>query len=645
MRLSLRLFVLSLTIFATALLLMPQVSSSDPVETVTNTNDMGPGSLRQAIADVDPGGTIDFDIPGPPPHTIALASMLTINKPLTIEGPGADLLEVTIPDLSAAPPPLLTINDMNSATKIIVNISGISFSRVGPFFFLPPGGIGNSEDLTISDCVLSGFNAAIFNAGGGTGIQTGAILEINNCKVTTSIFGIFNNGGGTDTSEGGTAVVNKSTFSMNSIGIDNNGGDNFNSKGGQVTVNDSNISQNDIGISGGSGGFGMAGGSVSTVNNTTISGNTNAGVQLTGGSTQFGGNTGGAQMTINNSTIANNQAEGIELLENLNDPGLPAVLDIKNSIVGDNGTDCVNDGTFNAFGDNLDTDNTCPTFSTVASGALNLGPLQNNGGSTDTHALISPSSAIDAALDCTFIGGGPVTVDQRFFPRPFGANCDIGAFEAQPTGTLMVEKLTDPPGGPGAEFFGGIFPMGCGLGNFFFLDDMQSESCVLPTGLYTVEEFVPPGLQVDIVCSENPLLFPPNGVTVDIGDGDDVTCTFTNSDIPIAIDGFNGLNNMLLIKNRMNSVDISGVTAGKRAALAWGFQKGKSPIENGVCAGTTVNIRPHNILAKLKSDSQGNIKNKQFFVPSTSANKAFIQPVDLGNCMAGERKKVKLLAD
>lgn len=57
---------------------------------VTNTSDSGPGSLRQAILDANasPGGDqITFNIPGPGPHTIQLASMLpAISSPVVIDG-------------------------------------------------------------------------------------------------------------------------------------------------------------------------------------------------------------------------------------------------------------------------------------------------------------------------------------------------------------------------------------------------------------------------------------------------------------------------------------------------------------------------------------------------------------------------------
>jgi len=58
--------------------------------TVTNMNDSGPGSLRQAMTDAitNPGAdTITFDIPGTGPYTITLASSLpTIIETVTIDG-------------------------------------------------------------------------------------------------------------------------------------------------------------------------------------------------------------------------------------------------------------------------------------------------------------------------------------------------------------------------------------------------------------------------------------------------------------------------------------------------------------------------------------------------------------------------------
>ena len=65
---------------------------------------------------------------------------------------------------------------------------------------------------------------------------------------------------------------------------------------------------------------------------------------------------------------------------------------------------------------------------------LNLGPLADNGGPTETHALVEGSVAIDVipAEDCVDADDQPLTTDQRGYPRPVGDGCDVGAFERQP---------------------------------------------------------------------------------------------------------------------------------------------------------------------------------------------------------------------
>ena len=69
-----------------------------------------------------------------------------------------------------------------------------------------------------------------------------------------------------------------------------------------------------------------------------------------------------------------------------------------------------------------------------------LGDLSNNGGQTDTRALLTGSPAIDAGSDCVFTGFCPgqdrsmvfsMRSDQRIgFSRRAGAAVDVGAFEA-----------------------------------------------------------------------------------------------------------------------------------------------------------------------------------------------------------------------
>jgi hypothetical protein len=60
-----------------------------------------------------------------------------------------------------------------------------------------------------------------------------------------------------------------------------------------------------------------------------------------------------------------------------------------------------------------------------------VGPLQYNGGPTQTHALLAGSEAIDAttAQGCIDQGGTALPTDQRGAPRVAGLRCDVGAFE------------------------------------------------------------------------------------------------------------------------------------------------------------------------------------------------------------------------
>src|SRR5438874_5720810 len=76
---------------AVALLCAAVISPSAATITVTNTNDSGPGSLRQALADASDGDTINFAVTG----TIGLTSgELLVGTSITISGPGAANLAV-----------------------------------------------------------------------------------------------------------------------------------------------------------------------------------------------------------------------------------------------------------------------------------------------------------------------------------------------------------------------------------------------------------------------------------------------------------------------------------------------------------------------------------------------------------------------
>ncbi len=118
-------------------------------------------------------------------------------------------------------------------------------------------------------------------------------------------------------------------------------------------------------------------------------------------------------------------------------------------VVNSNGPSCQIIGgstTITNGGNNIDSGTSCGFGSTAGSMSNTdpiLGPLQDNGGSTHTMALLANSPAINAGSATTCAAGvgsptfGAGGVDARGLPRRSGY-CDIGAFEAQPASLTAV---------------------------------------------------------------------------------------------------------------------------------------------------------------------------------------------------------------
>jgi cysteine-rich repeat protein len=166
-------------------------------------------------------------------------------------------------------------------------------------------------------------------------------------------------------------------------------------------------------------GGGIANTGTATLRNVTISGNT---ADVAGGGIR---NLGSA--TLNNTTVAANTLTGI-----VNE----GQLIFMNTLLANNaGPDC--QGNLTSRGFNLIRTVADCTFDGDTSGDLlnmnpELGPLQDNGGPTFTHALLEGSAALDAANPTAPGTGDPACeeTDQRGVARPQGPRCDTGAFEA-----------------------------------------------------------------------------------------------------------------------------------------------------------------------------------------------------------------------
>lgn len=401
---------------------------------VTNTNDNGPGSLRQALADASDGGTIQFD-PALNGQTINLTSVeLVIDKNITINGPGSDLLTV-----ARLPIPEFIFRIFHITPNHTVAISGLTITggnlpQGGPS--LSGAGILNEQGtLTIENCSVSS-NSCLIDGGGisntgtlavshsaiignhadfyGGGISNAGTLTITNSTVRYNASGASGGGQsgfGGGIYNGGIAVIVSSTIDNNVADAENHsslGGGIYSPKPDSLTVSDSTISQNVAFIFGGA----IFGGG--NITNCTISGNIadyGGGIYVTG------------PLKIGN-TILDSDADGSNIL---NDGG--TVTSHGYNVSSDNGG-----GFLTAPGDQI---NTAPM----------LGPLQDNGGLTFTHELLIGSPAINSG-DPAFTPSPDFDQRGPGFPRVSNSRIDIGSFEVQHAPTPTVTPSTTPTSTP-----------------------------------------------------------------------------------------------------------------------------------------------------------------------------------------------------
>src|SRR6266480_5708407 len=443
------LFLLAVSVIPFALAQRTTGKGNRPATTitVTNGNDSGPGSLRQALADANDGDTINFD---PSVGTVTLTTAeLAIDKSLTLSG---------------APQMVTVVRASQTEFRIFhvmpghsVEIDGLTISG-GHITGDNGGGILNDNStLTIAHCTVNG-NAIVSASSGnnfGGGIHNSGTMTLNQVIVNNNnaVFcgcgtGVPSGGGISNT---GTMIIIAGTVQSN-MGFWSAGGI-YNT--GMLTITGSTIVNNQTGNPGhfGAYGGGIINDGTMTIQDSTISGNTARGGDIQGGE---GGGISGNNNTITNSTITGNSAlhgGGVAGGGNIahttfsnnsasRDGGalyLTSSLELGNTILkaGASGVNIFNNGgSFITHGYNVCSDD--------GSGFLNgpgdqintdpmLGPLQDNGGPTFTHALLPGSPAIDAG-DPKFTP--PPYYDQRgpVFWRMRNGRIDSGSFEVQ-TGT------------------------------------------------------------------------------------------------------------------------------------------------------------------------------------------------------------------
>ena len=418
---------------------------------VTNLGDSGAGSLRQAIIDANTAAgadsvTFQAGLTG----TITLTTgQLYITDSVDIQGPGAAVLTVSGNNASRV------FYLYNGSALLDVTISGLTIT--GGNASIGAGVVDFDENLTLDQVTIAG-NAA---AGDGGGLWADGFSM--NLTIRDSIFSgntSGDDGGGIYVEDtGGPLLIQRTTITGNDA-AGAGGGIYFYDPDDPVTVEDSTISGNSAGTVGGGIYLYSPDDGAFTIRGTTVSGND---AQAGGGVFLYGPDHGGS---IENSTISGNQATagdgGGIYLYNLYNFALHhitvagntasgtgggiftpnASVPIDNSIVANN-TAATNDDLGNGIDGNFDvsfslieapgTANINDSGGNIFSQDPQLGPLQNNGGPTQTHLPVIASPVVNA-------GNSAFTVDQRGQARPIGAAVDMGAVEVSP-GTIALAVL------------------------------------------------------------------------------------------------------------------------------------------------------------------------------------------------------------
>ncbi|MBL8203626.1 MAG: choice-of-anchor D domain-containing protein [Blastocatellia bacterium] len=402
-------------------------AASFTVNTTLDTNDVSPGngvcadaagncSLRAAITETNQLSTNSATRT----HTITLpAGVYTLTltgTPNEINNAWGDLNIRNSSNLTIQGDSARTTIIQAGTTKTTNGTDGDGIDRVMRSF-------GTAVKLTLNHLTIrhgkapsgSGFDNSAGAILYSRGTSTGGALTLNHCAIVDN-YGSGGSGGGIMSTT--TTTINNTLIARNIAGGNNQGGGmSFAASGDPVAL---------------------------YLSNSTISGNSASGP---GGGLKISG--AGAEATITNCTITGNTATTLDGGLQLN-PGLPVRM--RNTIItGNSAPNSGPDLSFSAViisgGGNL-IGNAASTTGWIASDLLNntaanLGPLVNNQGPTDTHALLVGSSAIDAGQNCvtdascsTFNAPVNFSTDQRGLARLVNgiglSTVDIGAYEFRP---------------------------------------------------------------------------------------------------------------------------------------------------------------------------------------------------------------------
>ena len=346
-----------------------------------------------------------------------------------------------------------TIDGFGDRSIGIFNFGGAVTIADTTFSHNSASGIVNEDGtMTISGSTVSD-NTSTFPCGGGIYNESDSTLAISDSTISQNT---ADEGGGIYNDQDSAATICDSTISDNTAG---QGGGIFNE--GTLAITGSTVSNNSAGGFSGSGG-GILSGGATTLINSTVADNSSSdggcGILETGGT-----------LSAVNCTIAYNVVPypyGSSIPDGLGLRVQSATVTLDNTIIALN--------TYTEYGGTGSQDNFfVDASSTLAAASANnlIGPsfanstlangvdgnqvgvvnpglsvLGNNGGPTQTIALMPGSRAIDAGSNVLAVdaSGSVLATDQRGtgFPRVAGNSVDIGAFELETPTTNPAPVLS-----------------------------------------------------------------------------------------------------------------------------------------------------------------------------------------------------------
>lgn len=385
--------------------------------------DVCPSGCTYATIQAAVDNAMSFDIIDVSAGTYA--ENVVISKSLTIQGAGVSTTIVDGTDTES----VFIIEG-----SVAVTLTNMTITNGNAINSLPTslgGGIDIEQGEVTLDSLIVSNNFA--RSGGGIATSGGKLTIMNSYIMNNFAIGFPTaSGGGIDVSEfnAPTQVLIANTTIVNNIASNSGGnaiGGGVASSASSLVIENSTINGNSSsgGVSTGSAGgifiYG-SGGSISetiAIRNSTISGNS---AVFAGGGIYV---TNAAEVTLTNNTVVSNTATffagGIAAFNDSN-------VNLRNMLTALNSpSDCAESGGLILSDDhNLDSDDSCGlTAANDLPATLPLiGLLQDNGGSTETHALLDNSPAINAGSNANC-----PAQDQRGVTRPQGSACDIGAYE------------------------------------------------------------------------------------------------------------------------------------------------------------------------------------------------------------------------